>query len=45
MKITELELKSQPSSPLEVREQREAAAKDGIDTVDVTVLDCTMLFE
>lgn len=45
MKITELELKSQPSTPLEVREQCEDDVKDGITTVDVVVVDCTTLFE
>lgn len=45
MKVTELELKSQPSTPPEVREQREAAVKDGVAMVDVVVGDCTVLFE
>lgn len=45
MKITKLELKSQPSTPPEVREQREAAVKDSISTVDAAVVHCTTLFE
>lgn len=45
MKITELELKSQPSTPLEVREQREVVVKDAIANIDAAVVDCTMLFE
>lgn len=45
LKITELELKSQPSTPPKVREQREAAVKDGVAAVDVAVVDCTALFK
>lgn len=45
LKIIELELKSQPSTLLEVREQREAAIKDGVATVDTAMVDFTVLFE
>lgn len=45
LKITELELKSYPSTPPYVREQREAIVKDGVAAVDATVVDCTVLFE
>ena len=45
MKITEPDLKSQSSTSLEVSEQREASVKDGITTVDVAIVECTMLFE
>lgn len=40
LKIIELELKSQPSTPWEVKEQREATMKDGVVTVDAMVVDC-----
>lgn len=45
MKIIELELKSQPLTPLELREQCKATVKEGIATVDAVVADYTMLFE
>lgn len=45
LKITEFELKSQPSTPPEVREQHKAAVKDGVTAVDAVVVDCTVLFE
>lgn len=45
MEIIELQLKSQPSTPLEVREQCGVAIKEGMATVDVVVVDCTTLFE
>lgn len=45
LKITELELKLQPSTSLEVREHREAIVKDGVAAVDATVVDCTALFD
>lgn len=45
MKITELELKSQPSTPPAVIEQDKVAIKDGVSTVDVAVVDYTALFE
>jgi len=45
MKSKELELKSQTSTPPEVREQRSAVVKEGIATMDVAVVNCTTLFE
>ena len=45
LKITELELNAQPSTPPEVREQCEAAVKDAAATVDAAVEDCTTLSE
>jgi len=45
MKITQLELKSQPLTPPKVREQRETTIKEGLATVDVAVSNCTSLFE
>lgn len=45
LKITELQLKAQPSTPLKFREKREAAVKDAFATVDVSVTDCIALFE
>ncbi len=45
MKIIELELNSQPSTPLEIREQGEAFVKDGVAIVNAAVADCTVHFE
>jgi len=45
MKIMELLFKSQPSTLPKVKEQRGAAIKKGMATVDVVVIDCTTLFE
>ena len=45
MKITKLELTSQPSTSPKVRKQREAIVKDGVATMDAMIGDCTMLFE
>ena len=45
IKIMELELKSEPSNLLEVREQCEATVKNGIATVDTAIVDSTTLFE
>lgn len=45
IKIKEVELKSQLSTPPEIRAHRKAAIKDGVSTVDATVVDCTKLFE
>lgn len=45
LKITKLEVGSQPSTLPEGREQHEATIKDIIATVDVVVVDCTTLFE
>ena len=41
----ELQLKSQPSTLPEVREQHGATIKEGMDIVDAIVVDCTTLFE
>lgn len=38
-------MNSQPSTPPEVREQREATMKDGVAIVDAMVVDCIALFE
>jgi len=43
--IVELELRAQPLTPPEVREQREEFVKDAIATVDAAVKDFTSLFE
>lgn len=45
MKITELQLKLQRTTPPEVWEQRRAAIKEEMATLDATVVDCTTLFE
>ena len=45
LKITNFQLKTQPSTPLEVKEQREAVVRDGVIAVDVAVVECTALFE
>lgn len=45
LKFIELELKSQPLTLPKVREQCEAAVKDGVPIVDAMVMDCTTLFE
>ena len=45
MKITELQLKLQPTTPPEVCEQRGAAIKEGMATLDATVTDYAALFE
>ena len=45
LKFIELELKSQPSNPPEIREQCDAVVKDAVTTVDVAVAYCTMLFQ
>lgn len=45
LKITELELKSQPLTTPKVREQHEVVVIDGVIVVDVTVANCTVLFE
>lgn len=44
-KITGPRLKAKPSTPPDVREQREASIKDAIATVDAIVKDYTTLFE
>jgi len=45
LKIVELELKAQPSTLPEVREQRDTTVKDIVVVVDSAVKDCTALFE
>jgi len=40
MKITELQLKFQPTTPPEVREQHGAAIREGMATLDATIIDC-----
>lgn len=45
LKIIELELRAQTSSPPEVREQCETIVKDAIIAVDTAVKDCTTLIE
>ena len=45
LKITEMELKSQPSTPPEVREEREVVVKEGVAMVDAVVVDCVVLFK
>lgn len=45
LKITEPELRAQPSTPPEVREQRKTYVKDVVAVFDTTVKDCTTLFE
>ena len=45
LKITDLELKPQPSTPLEAREQCEAVVKDVVIVVDAIMVDYTALFE
>lgn len=45
LKITELDLRAQPLTPPEVKEQREATIKNVVTTVDAAVNYCTALFE
>eukprot|EP00253_Pinus_taeda_P028291 PITA_28291 len=45
LKITKLKLREQPSTPPEVREQREAAVKNAVAVADSAVEKCTALFE
>lgn len=45
MKITEMQLKMQPTTPSEMWEQRRAAIKEGMATLDATFADCLTLFE
>jgi len=45
MRIMELQLKSQPSTPPKVKGQHRAAIKEGMATVDDTVVDCTAFFK
>lgn len=45
LKIIDIELNSQPSTPLETKEQCEATVKDVVATIDVAVADCIVLFK
>ncbi len=45
LKIMELELRAETSTPPEVREQCEAAVKDEAAAVDATVKECTSLLQ
>ena len=45
LKITELKLREQPSTPLEVRKQHKAVVKNVVTAIDVAVVDCIVLFE
>jgi len=45
MDIAELQLNLQPTTSLEVGEQRGIAIKEGMATLDSTVTDCAALFE
>jgi len=43
--IVELQLKAQPSTPLEIREQRTTAVITTMAVIDSAVADCRQLFE
>jgi len=45
LKITELELRAQPLTPLEFREQCKAAVKDVTSAEEAAVKECTSPFE
>lgn len=45
MKITEMELKSQPSTSLDIKEHHNVSMKEEIDTMDAVVVDYTTFFE
>lgn len=45
LRIIEIKLKSQPSTPTEVKEQQEAIVKDGVVAIDVVAADCTALYQ
>jgi len=45
LNIIELQLKAQPSTLLEVKEQRATAVTEAIAAVNSEVVDCTQLFE
>lgn len=45
LKIAKLQLKLQPTTPLEVQEQHRVEIKEGMATLDATVTDCVALFE
>lgn len=45
LQITKMQLKAQPSTPLEVREQRTSAITSRLDEIGSAVRDCTSMFE
>lgn len=45
LKISELQLKAHPSTPLEVIDQRETTVKDVVAVVNNVITECTVLFE
>lgn len=45
MKIMEVQIKLQNTTPPEVWEQREVVIKEGMVTLDVAVTDCSTLFK
>ena len=45
LQITELQLKAQPSTPPELKEQRAIAVTEAITAVESVVSDCMQLFE
>ena len=45
MKIVELQLNLDPTTPLEVWEQHRLAIKEGMATLDAIVIDCAAQFE
>jgi len=45
LKIIELQLKAQPSTPPEIKEQHESTVRYTITAVDSTIKDCTIVFE
>ena len=45
MKTTNLQLKLQPTTPPEVREQHGSTIKEGMATLDTVVADCLVVFD
>lgn len=45
LQIAELWLKAQPSTPLEVREQRASSITSGMEEISIVVKDCTKMLE
>lgn len=45
MKIFELELKPQLTTPLEIKEYHNAKIKEHMTTLDITVTNCNYLFK
>lgn len=45
MKIAQLQLELNPTTPPKFREQRSVTIKEGMATLDATVTDCVTLFE